>query len=401
MPASSAIRASRRQSGQLPDHRSAILVAERPDEQLAPNRPIFSRLPLYIAARSLIDAIRDTAHASLMAQRRRAQSATLRQLKIILAQRRRAQSATLRQLKNHFGATSASTIRDASPTQNHFGAASASTIRDASPTRNHFGAAVPLVLRMILSEKSATFRDHALGSALVAQRLRVLAGCPGQVGGNAGNDVVPFARLGLAIKARRRVPDRGAPFEQPTPVRGEGQQYPHRFSERAGKMGDRGVDGNHKVEPRDQGGCIAKVRRGRGRVVESRVGRRAAPRHRDADPSEAASRSHRRRRAAAWSSKRWNDRDRFRFLDGPPTRSRSAAAATRRDGPPNQAAPRWAAGNTAPPREWCRAASRMPPADQGADNGNRSKAAFRPRSSAAPLRSANGQASATPPEPGG
>ncbi len=58
MPASSAMRASRRQSGQLADQRSGTLVAERPDEQLAPNRPIFSALALYIAMRSCIDAVR-------------------------------------------------------------------------------------------------------------------------------------------------------------------------------------------------------------------------------------------------------------------------------------------------------------------------------------------------------
>jgi hypothetical protein len=45
------MRASRKQSGQLADHRSATMVADRPDEQLAPNRPILSRLPLYIAIR--------------------------------------------------------------------------------------------------------------------------------------------------------------------------------------------------------------------------------------------------------------------------------------------------------------------------------------------------------------
>src|SRR5580704_3011589 len=58
MPASSAMRASRRQSGQLPDHLSATLVAERPDEQLAPNSPIFNALALYMAVRAGIDAVR-------------------------------------------------------------------------------------------------------------------------------------------------------------------------------------------------------------------------------------------------------------------------------------------------------------------------------------------------------
>src|SRR5437764_1375333 len=52
MPASSAIRARERQSDQLPDQRSGTMVTARPDEQLAPNRPSFSRFALYIAARS-------------------------------------------------------------------------------------------------------------------------------------------------------------------------------------------------------------------------------------------------------------------------------------------------------------------------------------------------------------
>src|SRR6185369_7711892 len=45
MPASSAIFAKRRLSGQVPDQRSGTLVTARPEEQLAPNRPIFSAWP--------------------------------------------------------------------------------------------------------------------------------------------------------------------------------------------------------------------------------------------------------------------------------------------------------------------------------------------------------------------
>src|SRR5579859_5092442 len=48
-PAASASLASWRQSGQLADQRSGTLVAERPDEQLAPNSPILSALPLCMA----------------------------------------------------------------------------------------------------------------------------------------------------------------------------------------------------------------------------------------------------------------------------------------------------------------------------------------------------------------
>src|SRR5438477_3705555 len=58
MPAVSAMRASLRQSGQLADQRSGTVVAERPDEQLAPNMPILSALALYIARRSRIDPVR-------------------------------------------------------------------------------------------------------------------------------------------------------------------------------------------------------------------------------------------------------------------------------------------------------------------------------------------------------
>src|ERR1043165_2048881 len=58
IPARSAICASARQSSQLADQRSGTLVAERPDEQLAPNMPIFSALLLYIARRSAIDPLR-------------------------------------------------------------------------------------------------------------------------------------------------------------------------------------------------------------------------------------------------------------------------------------------------------------------------------------------------------
>ena len=58
MPASSAILASLRQSGQLADQRSGTVVAERPDEQLAPNRPTLNAFALYIAVRCCIDAAR-------------------------------------------------------------------------------------------------------------------------------------------------------------------------------------------------------------------------------------------------------------------------------------------------------------------------------------------------------
>src|SRR5712691_6384189 len=45
MPASSAMPASLRLSGQVPDQRSGTLVTLRPEEQLAPNSPSLSRLP--------------------------------------------------------------------------------------------------------------------------------------------------------------------------------------------------------------------------------------------------------------------------------------------------------------------------------------------------------------------
>ena len=65
MPAASAMRASARQSAQLADQRSGTLVAERPDEQLAPNRPSFSALALYIARRSRMEAVGRSSKAAL------------------------------------------------------------------------------------------------------------------------------------------------------------------------------------------------------------------------------------------------------------------------------------------------------------------------------------------------
>src|ERR1700688_3272327 len=65
-PAASASLASARQSSQLADQRSGTLVAERPDEQLAPNRPILSALSLYMAMRAGMD----TAGASTVSSSR-------------------------------------------------------------------------------------------------------------------------------------------------------------------------------------------------------------------------------------------------------------------------------------------------------------------------------------------
>jgi hypothetical protein len=62
------MRARRRQSGQLPDHLSGTLVAERPDEQLAPKSPIFSAFALYIAVRSRMDAVRGNVKLSSLAE---------------------------------------------------------------------------------------------------------------------------------------------------------------------------------------------------------------------------------------------------------------------------------------------------------------------------------------------
>jgi hypothetical protein len=59
------MRARRKQSGQFADQRSGTLVAERPDEQLAPKMPILSALALYMAIRSRIDAERASTTASV------------------------------------------------------------------------------------------------------------------------------------------------------------------------------------------------------------------------------------------------------------------------------------------------------------------------------------------------
>src|SRR5665213_1233041 len=51
MPASSARCANARVSSHEAPHRSVTIVGHRPDEQLAPNNPIFNLLSLYIARR--------------------------------------------------------------------------------------------------------------------------------------------------------------------------------------------------------------------------------------------------------------------------------------------------------------------------------------------------------------
>ncbi len=56
MPASSAMRARRRLSGQLPDQRSGTRVTARPDEQFGPKSPILSALALYMLMRSRMEA---------------------------------------------------------------------------------------------------------------------------------------------------------------------------------------------------------------------------------------------------------------------------------------------------------------------------------------------------------
>src|SRR5215472_4609833 len=55
IPARSAISASFLLSGQLPDQRSGTSVTARPEEQLAPNKPICSLLPPCIARRAFND----------------------------------------------------------------------------------------------------------------------------------------------------------------------------------------------------------------------------------------------------------------------------------------------------------------------------------------------------------
>src|SRR5262249_11853676 len=57
MPTSSAMRARARLSRHVPDQRSGTRVTARPDEQLAPNRPILSLLALYMSMRCRMEAL--------------------------------------------------------------------------------------------------------------------------------------------------------------------------------------------------------------------------------------------------------------------------------------------------------------------------------------------------------
>jgi hypothetical protein len=56
MPASSAISANFLLSGQLPDQRSGTSVTARPEEQLTPNKPIWSLLLPCMARRAFNEA---------------------------------------------------------------------------------------------------------------------------------------------------------------------------------------------------------------------------------------------------------------------------------------------------------------------------------------------------------
>jgi len=56
-----------------------------------------------------------------------------------------------------------------------------------------------------------------------------------------------------------RIPWTVIAIELPAPIGYERQQNPHRTSERARQMSEAGVDGDHEIERRDDGGSLREV----------------------------------------------------------------------------------------------------------------------------------------------
>lgn len=80
---------------------------------------------------------------------------------------------------------------------------------------------------------------------------------------NGRDHVVPPPRLRLPDEPRARIP-RTVVARAPAPVGGDGQHQPQRLAERAGEVGDRGVDRDDAVEPIDERGRCREI----GQAVE-------------------------------------------------------------------------------------------------------------------------------------
>ena len=80
-------------------------------------------------------------------------------------------------------------------------------------------------------------------------------------GRELGENAAPVAERVLAQQRRGRIPGRIAASAQPAKISRIGQQQQQRPAERTGKMGDRGIDRDHCIKPRDHGG-------GRGEILQ-------------------------------------------------------------------------------------------------------------------------------------
>lgn len=83
----------------------------------------------------------------------------------------------------------------------------------------------------------------------------------GQSGAQEPKSAVPPTAVVLAKQPRRRIPRAVVAVEQSAPVGNERQQYPDRFGQRTGEMGDAGIDGNNQIHVRGQ-------RRGVGEILQ-------------------------------------------------------------------------------------------------------------------------------------
>ena len=77
--------------------------------------------------------------------------------------------------------------------------------------------------------------------------------------------------MGLAEQPRFVVPRAVVAVPEPAPVRLARQQYPDRFAQCTGQMGNRGVDTDDQVQRLDELGGIGKVNEASGRMANARI----------------------------------------------------------------------------------------------------------------------------------
>ena len=115
----------------------------------------------------------------------------------------------------------------------------------------------------------------SLHSGLAGSQLIAIAGGQTLQGvSHRADHTVPVARAGLAKLAQRRIPGAVVAVQQPAPAGIEAVQQPDRLAERAGQMGDRGIDADHQIEASISAAVSAKSSQFGGEIVQRHAGRR-------------------------------------------------------------------------------------------------------------------------------